>query len=275
MMTQRVRGWGLLIAAGLGLWAMPARAWTPGTNISITGGTIAITGQIGVANGGTGVATLTDRAVVIGRGTSAVEAAAPGNAGGALLSTGTGSNPVFGALDLADADARTGTLGLGNGGTNATGFTANRCVRVNAGGTALEAAAGDCATPMNGLLVFGTNGDITQNTTTWMNPGLVDTTEARVQAVMNGTATLNNLKCVSSVLPGASQTYTVTMTDGACTGALSASTNQTCQITNASRICTTATASEGVAAGECFAFKVVSSATAATGVVTCTVERTA
>lgn len=40
----------------------------------------------------------------------------------------------------------TGTLPLANGGTNQTSWTANRCVRVNSAGTALEAASADCGT---------------------------------------------------------------------------------------------------------------------------------
>lgn len=38
----------------------------------------------------------------------------------------------------------TGTLPLANGGTNQTSWTANRCVRVNSAGTALEAHSADC-----------------------------------------------------------------------------------------------------------------------------------
>ena len=47
------------------------------------------------------------------------------------------------ALDLANA---TGLLGLAHGGTNQSGWTAARCVRVNNAGNALESAAADCGT---------------------------------------------------------------------------------------------------------------------------------
>ena len=51
-----------------------------------------------------------------------------------------------------------GTLDLANGGTNATSWTAARCVRVNAGGTALESAAADCGSGGSGdsITVNGT-----------------------------------------------------------------------------------------------------------------------
>lgn len=53
------------------------------------------------------------------------------------------------AVNLASANV-TGTLPLANGGTNQTSWTAARCVRVNAGGTALEAAAADCGSGGSG-----------------------------------------------------------------------------------------------------------------------------
>ena len=44
----------------------------------------------------------------------------------------------------------TGTLPLANGGTNATAWTASRCVQTNAGGTALESAAAACGSGGSG-----------------------------------------------------------------------------------------------------------------------------
>lgn len=62
-----------------------------------------------------------------------------------------------------------GTLPIANGGTGATSLTAAKCVRVNAGGTALEAHSGDCATATgdiegvtagDGLTGGGTSGTV-------------------------------------------------------------------------------------------------------------------
>lgn len=81
------------------------------------------------------------------------------------------------AVNLASANV-TGTLPLANGGTNQTSWTAARCVRVNAGGTALEAAAADCGsgggTPggsdtqvqFNDSSAFGGDAGLTYNKTT-------------------------------------------------------------------------------------------------------------
>ena len=50
--------------------------------------------QVPVANGGTGAATLTANAVLIGNGTSAVTAVAASTAGNVLTSNGTTSPPL-------------------------------------------------------------------------------------------------------------------------------------------------------------------------------------
>ncbi len=76
--------------------------FTASGGVAITGGgtavidTITLTNALTVANGGTGRATLTSRAVLIGEGTSAVNFAAPGTAGQALISAGAAADPVFG-----------------------------------------------------------------------------------------------------------------------------------------------------------------------------------
>ena len=56
------------------------------TNVSLTTG---VTGTLPVANGGTGAATLTLNNVLLGNGTSALQAIAPGTSGNVLTSNGT------------------------------------------------------------------------------------------------------------------------------------------------------------------------------------------
>lgn len=51
--------------------------------------TTAVTGTLPVANGGTGATTLTANNVLLGNGTSALQAVAPGTSGNALVSNGS------------------------------------------------------------------------------------------------------------------------------------------------------------------------------------------
>lgn len=61
-----------------------------------------------VAKGGTGATTLTDRGVLIGRGTAAIEAVAPGTLGKFLRSLGASSNPGYGGLFTEQTATETG-----------------------------------------------------------------------------------------------------------------------------------------------------------------------
>lgn len=106
----------------------------------------------------------------------------------------------------------TGTLPLANGGTNATSWTAGRCVQVNAGGTALESAAAACG-------AGGGGGDVTD-----VGPGcatgacLTDgvATTGTTLAVWEGTAVDANefILAVPSANPGADVTVTLPSTTG-------------------------------------------------------------
>jgi hypothetical protein len=57
--------------------------------VAITGGTISGITDLAVADGGTGVSTISANAVILGNGTSAVQTVAPGTSGNLLTSNGT------------------------------------------------------------------------------------------------------------------------------------------------------------------------------------------
>lgn len=278
-------------------FAGSALALTGGTSVEIKNGVVSLT-TIGVPLGGTGQVTLTDRAVLIGRGTAGVEAAAPGNAGGVLRSTGAASNPAFGALDLADNDAvGSSILGVANGGLNLSA-SADDNVPVGNGTTWQSKALTDCDGPTNAVtydtatnvwgcntisggttipsrFCFSTVGTISAGQTVHMSAGTtVDASQGRAQNIMPSNATLENLRCTSSVAPGGAETITITMGDGTCTGALTDSTGQVCTLSASGRTCVEAGASEAVTAGACYSFKAVASAGAAESVVSCCTEAT-
>lgn len=94
-------------------------------NTSVTGtllvaGAVTFNTDLTVPNGGTGASTLTG--MVKGNGTSAFTTVTSSTVGQVLRCTGTDAF-AFGAVNLADTDAVTGTLPVANGGTGATTLT--------------------------------------------------------------------------------------------------------------------------------------------------------
>ena len=110
------------------------------TNVTITSGsnthTLGWSGQLSVGRGGSGAGTFTSNGVLLGNGASPFNVTAAGTANQVLRIPGAGGAPVFGAIDLAQAAAVTGTLAVGNGGTGTgTAFTAGSVVFAGSGGT--------------------------------------------------------------------------------------------------------------------------------------------
>jgi hypothetical protein len=98
---------------GNGASALTASSTVPATDIS---------GTLGVSNGGTGATTLTSNGVLLGNGTSAIQATVAGTANQVLRVPSGGGAPAFGAINLASTSAVTGTLPIANGGTGQTTF---------------------------------------------------------------------------------------------------------------------------------------------------------
>ena len=96
------------------------------------------TSILGVANGGTGAASLTSNGVVYGSGTSAVGVTAAGTTGQVLKGV-TGLAPSFGAVSLT-ADV-SGTLPVGNGGTGLTSGTSGGVPYFSASNTIASSGA--------------------------------------------------------------------------------------------------------------------------------------
>lgn len=152
----------LRVSSGLPAWGAVALA----TDVS---------GQLPVANGGTGIASgtsggvpyfsgattiassaaLTASGVVLGGGAgSAPTATTAGSANQVLRVPGAGGAPAFGAVDLAQAAAVTGALGFANGGTGITTTPAANSV-LNGNGSVYA----NTATPtIGGIVLKNQNG---------------------------------------------------------------------------------------------------------------------
>ena len=81
---------------------------TPNT---ATTGAVTLAGTLAVANGGTGSTTLTANNVLLGNGTSALQAVAPGTSGNLLTSNGTTWTSAAGAYALTSGTAVASTSG--------------------------------------------------------------------------------------------------------------------------------------------------------------------
>ncbi|MBI5456882.1 hypothetical protein HY969_04035 [Candidatus Kaiserbacteria bacterium] len=86
-------------------------------------GVLTLATDLAVSEGGTGASTLTG--LLQGNGTGAFTAVSDSSTVGQVLRTTGASTYAWGALDLSDTDAVTGTLPIARGGTNQSTFAAN------------------------------------------------------------------------------------------------------------------------------------------------------
>ena len=139
----------------------------------------------------------------------------------------------------------------------------------------------ECATAstsINPQLFFSTVGDITSSTTMFATPGNVagPGNEARI-AVPTAVATYSNMRCESDVAITGANTVTVTArksADATC-ASLADDLDQQCVLTGGADTCSDTTGNFDIGtAGICIAFSIVSSASAETAYVNCSIERT-
>ena len=99
-----------------------------GTNVTMSSAgtthTLGWTGDLAVADGGTGRGTFTANGVILGNTTTGLLVTAAGSAYEPLRIPSGGGAPVFGAINVGQSAAVTGTLSIANGGSGAATQTA-------------------------------------------------------------------------------------------------------------------------------------------------------
>lgn len=104
-----------------------------------------VTGTLGVANGGTGLATLGTNSVLLGNGTSAVQSVAPLTSGNILASNGTtwtSSTPATSGIVTNVGTPTTGQIGIWTGATTIQGQTVLGVANGGTGSTSSTGTAG-------------------------------------------------------------------------------------------------------------------------------------
>jgi hypothetical protein len=96
--------------------------YTGGTNISVVGQTISLTGTVAATNGGTGTATVTTGDLLYGSGTNTWGKLAAGAGYKSLVMNAGGTQVEWNAVALNQSGAVSGALGATNGGTGQSSY---------------------------------------------------------------------------------------------------------------------------------------------------------
>jgi hypothetical protein len=126
-----------------------------GTNISIVGQTISLTGTVAATNGGTGTATVTTGDLLYGSGTNTWGKLAAGAGYKSLVMNAGGTLPEWNAVALNQSGAVSGSLGAINGGTGQNAYAVGDILYSGATNT-LAKLAGNTTTTKKILVQTGT-----------------------------------------------------------------------------------------------------------------------
>ena len=168
--------------------------------------TIDVSGILPVSNGGTGDNSLTQNGILIGNGTSAVTTAT-GSAYQVLRVPSGGGAPAFGAIDLSQSAAVTGTLGISNGGTGGTATPTSGAIAYGTGSAFAFTGAG---TTGQALISGGTGAPTWTTGTLTLGQNLTTAGSAALTLTTGGTATNATLPTGNITLADleSSQTFT-------------------------------------------------------------------
>jgi len=184
--------------------------------INVSGSTIALTGIVPTANGGTNLSSFTTGDVIYANATNTLTSRAIGASNTVLVSNG--SVPDWGTVALGSANAVSGTLGATNGGTGQAAYTLGDIIYSNATNS-LARLSGQITTTQKFLSQTGTGAasaapvwdTIPAGSITGL--GTMSTQNANAVAITGGT--LNNVAIGGTTAnTGTFTTATATLFDG-------------------------------------------------------------
>src|SRR5579875_510383 len=174
-------------------------------------------GQVSVANGGTGVGTFTLNGILFGNGTSSLQVTSAGSQY-QLLQAGSGGVPTFGALQLGQSAAVSGQLGVANGGTGQSSLSAHELVVGNGTSAVNQVSPGTAGYV---LTSNGSSADPTFQAVPSAAPALNGGSGSVHSVTASGGVSLSGISYVNYIwIKGSSGPVTVTATPSvsACTG---------------------------------------------------------
>jgi hypothetical protein len=191
-----------------------ALVYTGGTNISVVGQTISLTGTVAATNGGTGTATVTTGDLLYGSATNTWSKLPLGAGYKSLIVNAGGTQVEWNAVALNQSAAVSGSLGATNGGTGQSAYTVGDTLYSGTTNT-LAKLAGNTTTTKKFLGQTGTGA--ASAAPVWDQPAATDITGLAASAT---TDTTNAANITTGTLPSGRISGSYTGLTG--TGALAA-----------------------------------------------------